>query len=684
MKCPNCGFWNKAQFPKCFQCGYPLDGSAAAFGTAKPPVYEEPEDINDIPAEILRPQENYSESYTENYSESYHEGHTAAYAPVTVARPRDGEFQQGEFQREELPYPSAADFAEELVEFDEYYQPYENQNQSTAAYRPQSAMPAEPQTRSGTNRYNAGPGRATRNAGRQMPPQSNVVPFVSVSELERDFPVRPAPLPVYGQPIETLEHDNIYVKQPLPAQSAADTRHGGRGMLTRRFKDDPKTKRARPAPAPVTRKSEIKPIYAMKDTRRKRMALKAFFRIAIIIALLAAVGIGIYMIAPKIAALFQKPEPGVERQASVEADVRIEQLEKNGRTAHEIVFRSDIYESVYIQELKNTYLFTAGEARMLLYDDIVIGEAPEYENMSVNFMPVFYHPSGRQVVGSAISYELLIPPTGIELVQPATDYLSVQTSITTIKFKVPKGSKVTVSGEDVSDFADANGYVVQNIDTSQFGDIAVEISAQAMGHTRTEKTVTINRPYMDILIELASSVSGSSSSKTVELRGTTLPGATISLDTTSAGEGVVESDGSFSIKAQMTRIGLNEVIIRASMPGKEDTLYTLSIDYAPKLDEYSKQAWPINTQNYSDLIGYAANKVGKIYVGTGLVTEISDDSPAVYSVEMDGGLKTFIRMVEGKSLELNKRYKIYCDFESMQGALPLFVGRYYYDQAPTP
>ena len=655
MKCPNCGFWNKAQFPKCFQCGHPLDGSPVAFGT-----------------EIIE-----TEELRADYAETTG-GQTGAYMSMPAPS-----------YSEEL-YIDVAGIGEESAEFDfdEYYPPQDLSQQNTRQVQqaqqgtmnydlPTRVIRQEPGTIDGTNRY-AG---AQRNAGRATPP-ANVVPFVSASELERDFPVRPAPLPTYGKPIEVLEHENIYVRPLEPEAAERKTRHGR--IATRKFRDEPGGRKAKPATPPVTKKSEIKPIYAMKDNRRKRMALKAFFRIAMIIALLAAIGIGIYLIAPKISSFFKAPEQDATQRASADADFRIEQIEKNERTAHEIVFRSDIYESVYIQELKNTYLFTAGEVSVLLYDDVVIGDAPEYENMSVNFTPVFYHPSGRQDIGNVISYELLIPPTSIELVQPATDYLSVQTSITPIKFKVPKGSRVTVNGDDVSDFADSNGYVLQNIDTSQFGDITIEIVAQAMGRTKTTKTVTFNRPYMDILIELASTVSGSSSSKTVELRGTTAPGATITLDTTQVGDGVVESDGSFAIKAQMTKIGLNEVIIRASMPGKEDSLYTLSVDYAPKLDEYSKSAWPISAQNYGDLVGYSANKVGKIYVGTGLVTYASSDSPAVYSVEMDGGMQTLIRMVEGKSLELNKRYKIYCDFDSMENGLPLFIGRYYYDQTPTP
>ena len=29
MKCPHCGYWNKASFPRCFSCGEPLSDTAA-------------------------------------------------------------------------------------------------------------------------------------------------------------------------------------------------------------------------------------------------------------------------------------------------------------------------------------------------------------------------------------------------------------------------------------------------------------------------------------------------------------------------------------------------------------------------------------------------------------------------------------------------------------------------------
>jgi hypothetical protein len=649
LKCPNCGFWNRAQFPKCFQCGQPLDGSAPSFAA---------------PSDNHQPEEEIIHAHDSGRPQSLH--------------------------------ADADSFQEELVEFDEYYSPSAPAHSGDTAVYSAALPPAysanfKPQARQTEQTRQTKQTRQKRQINRraQSPPGEFSGADVSgISQLERDFPVRPAPLPQYGKPIEVLEHENIYVRRPAP-QGPLHMPGPSTKKLRKKASSPPRTEaRTRRASevsqarqAITARKTEFKPLYTMKDKRNQRSFLGGFFKVSIVLALIVALSIGGYMLFPKVAQMFSSSQGDPSQAAgTVNVDFTIDEVDRNDRSAHEIVFRSDKYESVYIQELKSTYLFTAGEARMLLYDDVIIGDAPEHENMNVQLTPVFYHPSGKQELGSAISYELLIPPTRIELINPEDDYASVQTSITPIKFRVSPGSKVLVNGSDVSDFTDSNGNVLQNIDTSAFGDIAVVIRAQTPGHTAAEKTVTLNRPYMDIPIELAATVSGSSTSKTVELRGTTVPGASISLDTSQSGEGVVDSDGSFTVKALMTRIGMNEVVIRAQMPGKEDSLYTLTIDYAPKLDEYSKQAWPIDSQNFGDLMSYSDNKVGKIYVGTGSVTAVSDDSPAVYTVDMGENIIILVRMVEGKKLELGGHYKIYCDFESMTNGRPLFVGRYYYNQ----
>ncbi|MGI5899648.1 MAG: hypothetical protein ACOX8S_06960 [Christensenellales bacterium] len=633
MKCPNCGFWNRAQFPKCFQCGQPLDGSEPSF--AMPPERRHGDEESFLPHDSGRPHSLFAD---------------------------------------------ADSFQEELVEFDEFYAPPSASTVGdTAVYSAALPLPGASEA--------LGQTKQSKGVGERLGGNASGADISGISRLERDFPVRPAPLPQHGKPIEVLEHENIYVRKPAP--KAAPASEPRTRKLRKKVRNapsaEPQTRRARESAqvygAQAAKKTELKPLYTMKDKRKRRSFLRAFFKLSTIAAFIVALSIGGYILFPKIDQMFSTSSGDFSQDAGgVNIPFTIETVERNERSAHEIVFRSDKYESVYIQELKSTYLFTAGEARMLLYDDLIIGDAPEHENMSVQLTPVFYHPSGKQELGGALSYELLIPQTKIELIQPESDSASVQTSITPVKFRVSPGSRVLVNGSDVSDFTDSNGNVLQNIDTSEFGDIAVVIRAQTPGHTATEKTITLNRPYMDIPIELAATVSGSSTSKTVELRGTTLPGATISLDTSQSGEGEVDSDGSFTVKALMTRIGVNQVIIRATMPGKEDTLYHLTIDYAPKLDEYSKQAWPIDSQNFGDLMSYSENKVGKIYVGTGIVTAISDDSPAIYTMDMGENIIVLIRMVEGKKLELGNNYKIYCDFEAMQSGRPLFVGRYYYNQ----
>ena len=362
----------------------------------------------------------------------------------------------------------------------------------------------------------------------------------------------------------------------------------------------------------------------------------------------------------------------------------VNQLTRNDLDAHEIVFRSDEYESVYIKELAKTYIFTASEARLLLYDAEIVGDAPTSSKVNVVLTPTFYKPSGTSITGDPVKFTLNVPSSEITLISPSEESSTTQKALTTITFTVNPGRTTMVNGQDVSDLANKDGNIVYNLDTSRFGENFVTITSQEKGHTAKSITLTITRPYMDILIELDSTVAESSTGSSFTITGKTLPGAAIKLDTSQSGEATVDTDGNFSVIAKLTKIGENEVIIRASMDGKQDTTYKLNVTYAPKLDEYSKQAWPLDSRNLNELKSYWDNKVGKIYVGTGASNgPIKADDPTalpIYDFTLEGGQSVYIQMVKGKPLTTGVKYKIFCDFDSMKGSTPLFIGRYYFEQ----
>lgn len=530
--------------------------------------------------------------------------------------------------------------------------------------------------------------------------QNDVEEIDFVAGVQNNFPVTRAPIHVHGQPIGTITHENVINK---PAAAPAPTKKRWAAKPAKKSphqQEEPKTTRYEVYPSyeddePITmaydgyaayeegvhprqnRKTSAR-AYASKRMRKK--ALRAA-KLVIAIALTALVVVAFSSLLPYIRNFFSKSNAANTNDKPVQIEYSITPLQKGDRAAHEIVFKSEEYESVYIQELHTTYLFTLGEACILIYDDAVIGEFPTQEKIDVTLSPTYYRKSGQMEVGESVRYSLTVPASILSFITPENGIGQTQVSLTPIQIQVAPGSIVTIGGSDVSDFTDEDGNVLYNLDTSNFGTTTLDVTVHQRGRTPTIATVRIDRAYMDIPIELSSNALEVTFTKNVTLSGQTRPGATLKASGVASYEAVVASDGSFTLDIVLARVGYSDIVITASMEGKEDSHYNHTIYYLPLVDEYSKQAWPMDTRNMNELLATPSSKVGKIYVAKGSVTQISDSEERLYVLRLSNIEHTiYIKMVEGKELELGKSYKIYCDFEKMLEGMPYFVGRYYYIQ----
>jgi len=427
-------------------------------------------------------------------------------------------------------------------------------------------------------------------------------------------------------------------------------------------------------------RGELSPVMSMPaQTRKRNIFLKLFLNFLIGLCIVIGVIFLLYRFYPAISGHFAQDAQNIEKLSKADVTFQIEQTVQNEQTAHKITFYGTKYESVYIQELQKTYLFTAGQATLYLFDEEIIGATPTQPSVDVTLTPIFYTPAGQRYTFDPVSYTLSVPESAIHLIEPAQDYVTTQSSLITLRFEVEPESIVHVQGENVSDFADKNGEIVHNVALTDFGDHLIEIRVQAPGKLESQFDLTIHRPYMDVPIELNGAFTFSSS-KYLTITGTTLPGASIRLDGSQNGDALVNSDGSFEVQAILSKFGENEVTIRASYPGKEDSLYHLTVEYSPKLDEYSKQAWPMNEANLSELYAAPLSKVGKIYVADGTVAAISDDELPIYTIALDNGHFVNIQMVKNKELTLGMHYQIFCDYVGLEGDMSLFIGRYYFEK----
>ncbi|MCL1796532.1 MAG: hypothetical protein FWG37_06540, partial [Clostridia bacterium] len=171
----------------------------------------------------------------------------------------------------------------------------------------------------------------------------------------------------------------------------------------------------------------------------------------------------------------------------------------------------------------------------------------------------------------------------------------------------------------------------------------------------------------------------------------TIESPTYSIDTTD-----LDTTGQFSFRARMTRVGTNEIWIRASMPGKADSVLLHNVTYLPRASEYTTAAWALSAQDYSELLNNIQSRTenAQIYLCRGVITEILSNKPqiAIMDTGKDGKeqlvmLHNNARGNERVDIEwaVGETYRVYADVSGLYGTIPRLVGRYsYYVPSETP
>lgn len=697
MICPRCGQPNPSAAPKCAQCGYFFDGEPETLQTQEQTqrfvIGKKQAARSNTPIAPETPTVYY---YAFDQSE-----------PETVplfsddTSPEQNALQNGDPPKAAEP-SSSMPYGSSMPDVE-----------ATAAHQTLSPAPSDVQAQQTQKPYgglSAQPRHIEKDAA-PMPPdealpelsdpgqadaslpplarrndnERKTAPSISLGQLFGRRKTRPRRMahetPVSAGVEETPPDADAAVHKPATVPNT-----GTRATRSRQEK----TRRRAPVLPPIAAshhkkrrkptKTELAPVMSMPaDTRRRHAFARLFVRMLLLVAVIAAGVWSLYRFYPNLSDQMRQDAENLDTLAQADITYQVDETIQSERDAHKITFFSTKYESVYIQELQKTYLFSAGQAHLVLFDDEIIGPTPQLDQIEVSLTPVFYTPSGQRFAHDPIVYTLPVPVSPVGLIKPAQSSVTSQSSLYTLEFSVEPGSTVFVQGENVSDFADQNGVIVHNVTLADFGDNQVLLQVQAPGKLATQVTLTINRPYMDVPIELNGAFTFSTS-KYLTITGTTLPGASISLDAGQNGEAVVRSDGSFEIQALLSKFGENEVVLRAKYPGKEDSTYTLTVEYSPKLDEYSKQAWPMDEKNLEELYATPSSKVGKIYVASGTVLSASEDELPVYTIALDNGAYVNIQMVKGKTLASGTHYQIFCDFDCMLNDMPLFIGRYYFEK----
>ncbi|MBE5786064.1 MAG: zinc ribbon domain-containing protein [Clostridiales bacterium] len=140
-------------------------------------------------------------------------------------------------------------------------------------------------------------------------------------------------------------------------------------------------------------------------------------------------------------------------------------------------------------------------------------------------------------------------------------------------------------------------------------------------------------------------------------------------------------DGSFSFEPIFDHIGDNTIIIEASAPGYETSVVEHTVYYCPVADIYSRKAWDMNDM-YTDYLNFTDRRVAntQIYLCKGTITQILSNNPPMALVKLDSDYDrtVLIRNYTNDTWSVGQRYRIFADAYSVYNGAPWLNGRYSY------
>lgn len=601
MKCPHCGHWNRASFPRCFRCGTPLPQEDAPVSPASAP--EAPSGPSKIYIQIN--EEGKSTSPVDERDQLAREMNDL------LSRKEKGEVQQQRLRR------------------------------------------------SGAQQGFAPSGRTVQTlTGRSVftPPQSTSY-YSGEEQVEGE--IRSDAIPVRSQ--RPLGYDEW--KEPQNKTGKVS------GMTMRHMKV------------------------------RRRYGLRRFTQIAAILILIGCAALAGYQFVYKPLVLDQQ-EPPLQERTLITASIL------NDLPAHTIKLPAQEGASIYIKELRESFIVTGGYAIIEVADYIWYenSESVTQEFVTATLTPYLKTNAGEQKPMEQISYEVEIPLSPLELVSPSAPYVEVSTALYNIQFKVAQNSSVYINGENYTDLVNMqDGLMSYNASVSPIGENKITITTRSQYYRENSLTIILYRQPQQIRLDLAADIATSWKpgyvpdetqpknekgeypmiEERMTVRGTTVTWADIkilspyaNLDTTQ-----LALNGTFSFQAVFDKIGTNTIVIEASAPGYETSVVRHDVYYVPQASIYTRKAWDMD-QNYTDYLNNTQTRIANttVYRCRGTVKEILATNPQLAVIQLYSNYDRTV-LIENRSNDtwvVGNDIRVYADAYGVYNGMPRLVGRYTY------
>ncbi|MGI6316232.1 MAG: zinc ribbon domain-containing protein [Christensenellales bacterium] len=435
----------------------------------------------------------------------------------------------------------------------------------------------------------------------------------------------------------------------------------------------------------VIPKVKAKPRYTV---RKGKFALSIIFGILLLLSVCFGLVKLIFWIVNN-----QQQKALLEALANQPATPLIEQMIKDGKSYHRITFYGDDGERVMVHSPQVVLPFENGRAEMMLDDEDYIPESTDPENplISVQLEATLFREDGTEVSIPVPAFTIDIPLAPITLISPLeTELTSYETSIN-ITVKVNPESHISIGSKNVTENLSSRGVVTQSVSLSDSGLNYIDIIVECQGYRRNTISLIVNRPQMEVPINLMGNVKTSTYDRVILLEGQTIPGATLSTTAKLATEKedltVDPLNGTFSFNVVLNRYGENVIEITSMLTDGTSSTLVYRVIREADLEGYTKSAW---VMDYSQMLLDAANTSGPSHVylcyATLLESFETDDGSLLYRFDASAAQDmTQILIVEytgSKTLTVGMRYRIYADVIGLHDDDPLIVARFIYVYLP--
>ncbi|MBQ8162306.1 MAG: hypothetical protein IJ083_16385, partial [Clostridia bacterium] len=294
--------------------------------------------------------------------------------------------------------------------------------------------------------------------------------------------------------------------------------------------------------------------------------------------------------------------------------------------------------------------------------------------------------SGQQRPLDPVTYTIDIPLSPIRLISPDGIRTEVSSTMFALSFEVRPGSTVMINMQDVSDTVNAQtGEFTYNATVQPIGDNVFSVTVRSQYCRENTMNVILYREAQEIPLDLAADTYTSYSEDHMLFSCTTLPGATVTVETPYSDLNVtsLNTTGAFTFYALFDHIGYNTVTIRSSYGTLKDSVINYTVYYLPPAIVYTPKAWPLDAANYAELVSNIQVRAARtqVYVVIGTLAYFVSEKPqmAVFYTSDDGKSQpVLVENYTKTNWEVGQFYRIYADAYSTYNSMPWLCGRYTY------